>query len=42
VESPRRGRTEHFTPVGLNAPMEFGMLIDVTIMGHDGRQLLAA
>jgi threonylcarbamoyladenosine tRNA methylthiotransferase MtaB len=42
VESPRHGRTEHFTPVGLNAPAEFGMVIDLTITGHDGRQLLAA
>jgi threonylcarbamoyladenosine tRNA methylthiotransferase MtaB len=42
VESARQGRTEHFTSVGLNAPAESGMVIDVTITGHDGRQLLAA
>ena len=36
------GRTEHFTLVGLNAPVESGMVVDVTITGHDGRQLLAA
>jgi threonylcarbamoyladenosine tRNA methylthiotransferase MtaB len=42
VESPRQGRTEHFTPVGLNAPAESGTVLEVTITGHDGRQLLAA
>jgi threonylcarbamoyladenosine tRNA methylthiotransferase MtaB len=42
VESPRQGRTEHFTPVGLGAPAESGMVLEVTITGHDGRQLLAA
>jgi threonylcarbamoyladenosine tRNA methylthiotransferase MtaB len=42
VESFRIGRTEHFTPVGLNAPAESGMVIDMTITGHDGRQLIAA
>ena len=36
------GRTEHFTPVRLAAPVEPGALIDVVIAGHDGRQLLAA
>ena len=42
AESARQGRTEHFTLVGLNAPVESGMVVDVTITGHDGRQLLAA
>jgi len=42
VESPRQGRTEHFTMVGFNAPAESGMVLDMTIAGHDGRQLLAA
>ncbi len=42
AESARQGRTEHFTLVGLNAPVESGMVVDVTIAGHDGRQLLAA
>jgi threonylcarbamoyladenosine tRNA methylthiotransferase MtaB len=42
AESGQQGRTEHFTLVGLNAPVESGMLVDVTIMGHDGRQLFAA
>jgi threonylcarbamoyladenosine tRNA methylthiotransferase MtaB len=35
-------RTEHFTPVRLNAPVESGVMLDVAIAGHDGRQLLAA
>ncbi|HEX3709719.1 MAG TPA: tRNA (N(6)-L-threonylcarbamoyladenosine(37)-C(2))-methylthiotransferase MtaB [Pseudolabrys sp.] len=36
------GRTEQFTPVRLTIPVEPGLLLDVTIAGHDGRQLLAA
>ena len=36
------GRTEHFTPVRLNAQMEPGVIVDLTVAGHDGRQLLAA
>jgi threonylcarbamoyladenosine tRNA methylthiotransferase MtaB len=36
------GRTEQFTPVRLATPAEPGLLIDVAIAGHDGRQLLAA
>jgi threonylcarbamoyladenosine tRNA methylthiotransferase MtaB len=35
------GRTEHFTPVRLVAS-EPGAMLDVTIAGHDGRQLIAA
>jgi threonylcarbamoyladenosine tRNA methylthiotransferase MtaB len=42
AESARLGRSEHFTLVGLNAVVEPGMVVDVTIKGHDGRQLLAA
>jgi threonylcarbamoyladenosine tRNA methylthiotransferase MtaB len=42
AESARLGRSVHFTLVGLNAPVEPGMIVDVTIKGHDGRQLLAA
>jgi threonylcarbamoyladenosine tRNA methylthiotransferase MtaB len=42
AETARQGRTEHFTLVGLNAPAESGTVVDVTITGHDGRQLLAA
>ena len=36
------GRTEQFTPVRLAAPIEPGAILDLTMMGHDGRQLLAA
>jgi threonylcarbamoyladenosine tRNA methylthiotransferase MtaB len=36
------GRTEQFTPVRLQAPVEPGVMLDVDIGGHDGRQLLAA
>ena len=42
VESPRLGRTEHFTRVRFATPMEPGMILDVTVAGHDGRQLLTA
>jgi threonylcarbamoyladenosine tRNA methylthiotransferase MtaB len=41
VESDAVGRTEHFTPVRLGAPAEPGALVDLTITGHDGRQLIA-
>jgi threonylcarbamoyladenosine tRNA methylthiotransferase MtaB len=39
------GRTEQFTPVRLNAlvaPVAPGTFLDLTIVAHDGRQLLAA
>jgi threonylcarbamoyladenosine tRNA methylthiotransferase MtaB len=36
------GRTEQFTPVRLAAPIEPGVFLDLTVAGHDGRQLLAA
>jgi len=36
------GRTEHFTQVRLNVPVEPGVIVDLTVAGHDGRQLLAA
>ncbi len=42
AESHAFGRTEQFTQVRLNAPVEPGAIVDVTITGHDGRQLLAA
>ena len=41
AESGRLGRTEHFTKVRLDGETEPGMIIDMTIAGHDGRQLLA-
>ena len=31
------GRTEHFTPVRLAAPVEPGTIVDLAIAGHDGR-----
>jgi threonylcarbamoyladenosine tRNA methylthiotransferase MtaB len=36
------GRTEQFTPVRLARPTEPGMMLNLTIGGHNGRQLLAA
>jgi len=36
------GRTPQFTPVRLAAPVEPGVMLDVAVAGHDGRQLLAA
>ena len=42
TESGTIGRTEHFTPVRLAAAREAGVLIELSIAGHDGRQLLAA
>jgi threonylcarbamoyladenosine tRNA methylthiotransferase MtaB len=35
-------RTEQFTPVRLAMPAEPGLMLDVAVTGHDGRQLLAA
>jgi threonylcarbamoyladenosine tRNA methylthiotransferase MtaB len=42
TESHDSGRTEHFTPVRLNAPIEPGVIVEVTVSGHDGRRLIAA
>jgi len=42
MESEGIGRTEQFTPVRIDRPMEAGMMADVTIASHDGRRLLAA
>jgi threonylcarbamoyladenosine tRNA methylthiotransferase MtaB len=36
------GRTEQFTPVKLAAPTPRGLMMDVAVAGHDGRQLIAA
>ena len=36
------GRTPQFTPVRLHTPAEPGLMLDVAVAGHDGRQLLAA
>ena len=40
--SHQRGHTEQFTPVRLASPAAAGMILDVAIGGHDGRDLLAA
>jgi threonylcarbamoyladenosine tRNA methylthiotransferase MtaB len=40
--SRERGHTEQFTPVRLSVPVEPGVILDLAITGHDGRQLLAA
>jgi threonylcarbamoyladenosine tRNA methylthiotransferase MtaB len=42
AETPATGRTEQFTPVRLSSPAAPGTMLDVTIAGYDGRQLLAA
>jgi threonylcarbamoyladenosine tRNA methylthiotransferase MtaB len=42
AESRALGRTEQFTPVRLAAPVEPGLILNLTMTGHDGRQLLAA
>jgi len=42
AESRDSGRTEHFIPVRLNAPIEPGVIVEAAIIGHDGRQLTAA
>jgi threonylcarbamoyladenosine tRNA methylthiotransferase MtaB len=41
TESRDLGRTEQFTKVRLAAPAEPGTILDLTIAGHDGQQLLA-
>jgi threonylcarbamoyladenosine tRNA methylthiotransferase MtaB len=41
TESRDLGRTEPFTKVRLATPAEPGAILDVTIAGHDGQQLLA-
>ena len=42
TESRDLGRTEQFTQVRLSAPVEPGVILDLTVTGHNGRQLLAA
>jgi threonylcarbamoyladenosine tRNA methylthiotransferase MtaB len=42
IESSDRGRTEYFTPVRLASPVEPGIILNLTVIDHDGRQLLAA
>ena len=42
IELNQLGRTEAFTPVRFSSPVTRGDLRSVTILGHDGKQLLAA
>jgi threonylcarbamoyladenosine tRNA methylthiotransferase MtaB len=42
AETQQSGRTEHFTPVRLNTPIAPGAIVEVAVIGHDGRQLIAA
>ena len=42
AESTSAGRTEQFTAVRFATPVEPGSIVERTIAGHDGRQLLAA
>jgi threonylcarbamoyladenosine tRNA methylthiotransferase MtaB len=42
TESRDLGRTEHFTPIRLAAPIEPGVILDLAVAGHDGKHLLAA
>jgi threonylcarbamoyladenosine tRNA methylthiotransferase MtaB len=42
TESHRTGRTEHFTPVRLAAPVEPGVVLDLQVASHNGRELFAA
>ncbi len=42
IELNQLGRTEAFAPVRFSSPVERGDLREVTILGHDGRHLLAA
>jgi threonylcarbamoyladenosine tRNA methylthiotransferase MtaB len=42
TESGEMGRTEQFTQIRLAAAVEPGVILDLTVAGHDGRQLLAA
>jgi threonylcarbamoyladenosine tRNA methylthiotransferase MtaB len=36
------GRTEQFTAVRLAAPADPGLMLDLTIANHNGKQLIAA
>lgn len=42
AETRDMGRTEQFTPVRLAAPIEPGVILEVTVTGHDGREAKAA
>jgi threonylcarbamoyladenosine tRNA methylthiotransferase MtaB len=42
TESGNTGRTEQFMPVRLSVTVKPGLLLDVAVTGHNGRQLLVA
>ena len=42
AEARGLARTEQFMPVRLSTPVKPGVILDVTMTGHDGRRLLAA
>jgi threonylcarbamoyladenosine tRNA methylthiotransferase MtaB len=42
AQSRAGGHNEQFTRVRFNRPAERGVILDVGILSHDGRQLLAA
>jgi threonylcarbamoyladenosine tRNA methylthiotransferase MtaB len=42
TESVGVARTEQFTPVHLATPVGPGVMLDITVAGHDGRRLLGA
>jgi threonylcarbamoyladenosine tRNA methylthiotransferase MtaB len=42
TEAHGLGHTEQFMPVRLAAPVEPGVILDLTMTAHDGRQLVAA
>ena len=42
TETAALGRTEHFTPIRLAAPAAPGLILDLAVASHDGRQLMAA
>jgi threonylcarbamoyladenosine tRNA methylthiotransferase MtaB len=42
LESADAGRTEHFLPVRLRSPIASGEVLGLTLVDHDGRQLIAA
>jgi threonylcarbamoyladenosine tRNA methylthiotransferase MtaB len=42
TDSRKLGRNPHFTFVRLAAPLDPGPIVDLALVGHDGRCLLAA
>jgi threonylcarbamoyladenosine tRNA methylthiotransferase MtaB len=42
MESDTLGRTEQFTPVTFKDPKRSGLIVPLTVIGEDGRTLLAA